>query len=201
MLRGLAFLVVISIFSNAFAQDDSSSKDIDPGSFEVEPPLLIQNQGEEPRPETAKTASPQIEVAHLEKKLERAKRSASDAGRLFRIGVLARVEVEQRNLRVVRLESDLANARLALAKANLAGLQSRTPPAGNSEQDLEAATAALAQAVETARAAKSKLDRAELDAAEANVRRQKKLLALGSGRKSDVARAEQKLVELKQSGQ
>ena len=40
---------------------------------------------------------------------------------------------------------------------------------------------------------------AELNAAELNLRRQQKLLALGSGRKSEVARAEQKLAELKAS--
>jgi len=40
-------------------------------------------------------------------------------------------------------------------------------------------------------------ERAELDAAQLNVERQRKLLALGSGRKSEVSRAEQKLAELK----
>ena len=39
--------------------------------------------------------------------------------------------------------------------------------------------------------------RAELEAAEANVRRQQKLLKLGIAEKSDVARAEEKLAELK----
>jgi len=42
-----------------------------------------------------------------------------------------------------------------------------------------------------------KREHAEIEAAETNLRRQRKLLALGSARKSDVVRAEQKLAELK----
>jgi hypothetical protein len=55
----------------------------------------------------------------------------------------------------------------------------------------------LALAIEAAHAATSKREQAEMDAAEANVHRQEKLLVLGSARKSDVERAIQKLAELK----
>jgi len=55
----------------------------------------------------------------------------------------------------------------------------------------------LALAIEAAHAATVKREQAELEAAEANVHRQEKLLALGSARKSDVERAAQKLAELK----
>jgi hypothetical protein len=199
MMRGLALLVAVAIAASAFAQDQSSKQD-DPGSFEIEPPLLIPNRGNEPLPKATKAPAPETDVAHLEKKLERARRSVEGAERLCRIGALARVEVEQRNLRVVRLECDLANAQLALAKADLTAQESQATTSENAKQDLQAAAAALARAIEAAHAAKAKLERARLDAAEGNLRRQKKLLALGSAHKSDVARAEQKLVELKQSG-
>ena len=55
----------------------------------------------------------------------------------------------------------------------------------------------LARAIEAAHAAITKRKQAEIDAAEANVHRQEKLLALGSARKSDVERALQKLAALK----
>jgi hypothetical protein len=200
MIRGLALLVAAAIVANASAQDDSS-KQIEPDSFEVEPPLLIPNRDEEAPSTAAKASAPDADIAHLEKKLERAKRNAAGTERLCRIGALAKVEVEQRNLRVVRLESHLANARLALAKSELAARESQSVTGENSGQDAGATAAALARAIEAAHAAKAKLARAELDAAEANLRRQKKLLALGSARKRDVARAEQKIVELKQNGQ
>jgi hypothetical protein len=200
MTHRLVLVVTAAIIAGASAQDKSSKQDDDPSSFEIEPPLLIPYRETEPLPEPTEAPEPDVAVARLEKKLGRAQRNAARTERLYRIGALARVEVEQLKLRVVHLESDLADARLARAKADLAAQQSQMADA-NSRQDLEAATIALARAIEAAHAAKEKLKQAELDAAEANVRRQKKLLALGSARKSDVARAEQKLVTLKQNDQ
>jgi hypothetical protein len=56
----------------------------------------------------------------------------------------------------------------------------------------------LATATSAAQSAEAKRDRAELDAALLNLSRQKKLLALGSGRKSEVSRAEEKVAALQQ---
>ncbi len=50
---------------------------------------------------------------------------------------------------------------------------------------------------DAAQAAAAAREKAEITAAEANLQRQRKLLELGIGRKSDVARAEQKLAEVK----
>jgi len=55
----------------------------------------------------------------------------------------------------------------------------------------------LALAIEAAHGASMKREQADIAAAEANVHRQEKLLALGSARKTDVERAVQKLAELK----
>jgi hypothetical protein len=55
----------------------------------------------------------------------------------------------------------------------------------------------VAQLTEAAQIAAQKRERADLDAAEANLRRQQKLLRLGSAQKSDVTRAQEKLAELK----
>jgi hypothetical protein len=168
-------------------------------SFEVEPPLLVPNRSNEPLPDAgsaAKSAS-NVDPDRLEKQLERAKRSAAGAERLYKIGVLARVEVEQRALRVVRLESDLENARLARAKEEIAQQEQKLVAGEISKADLAQTEAEFARAIEVAHAAAEKRERAEVEAAESNLRRQQKLLALGSGRKSEVNRAEQKLAELK----
>ena len=141
--------------------------------------------------------APDGDVARLEKQLERAKRSAAGAERLYKIGVLAKVEVEQRLLKVVRCESNLANAQLARAKEEVAAQESQVAAGESTKDELEAAKAALAQLTEAAQMAAAKRERAELEAAEANVRRQRKLLALGSADKSDVNRAQEKLAELK----
>jgi hypothetical protein len=94
------------------------------------------------------------------------------------------VEAEQRALKVVQLEAALAEARLAEARA-------ATPKVAESE---------IARLTEAVRLATERKHSAEIEAAARNLQRQKKLLALGSARKSDVSRAEEKLTELEQSG-
>ncbi len=96
-----------------------------------------------------------------------------------------------------RCESDFANARLAQAKEEVTAQESQVATAESTKNELEAAKVALAQLTEAAELASQKRERAELDFAEANLRRQEKLLRLGSARKSDVNRAQEKLAELK----
>ena len=168
-------------------------------SFEIEPPLLIPNRSNEPLPDAgaaAKSAS-NVDPDRLEKQLERANKSSAGAEHLYKIGVLAKVEVERRALRVVRLESELENARLARAKEEITQQEQKVAAGEISKADLSQTEAGLARAIEAAHAAAEKRKRAEIEAAEINVRRQQKLLALGSGRKSEVNRAEQKLADLK----
>jgi len=155
---------------------------------------LKQNLSDEPLPAGG---TPDAKVARLEKQLGRAKGNAAGAERLWKIGVLAKVEVEQRLLKVVRCESDLANARVARAKEEVAAQQAKLTVGESTKADLDAAKGTLAQLTEAAQIAAAKRERAELEAAEANVRRQQKLLKLGSGQKSDVIRAEERLAELK----
>src|SRR5881296_4553010 len=171
------------------ADQSAGNKSEEPDSFDVEPPILKQNLSDEPLPNS--------DSARLEKQLERTKQNAAGAERLYKIGVLAKVEVEQRLLKVVRCESDLANARVARAKEEVAAQQAKLTVGESTKADLDAAKGTLAQLTEAAQIAAAKRERAELEAAEANVRRQQKLLKLGSGQKSDVIRAEERLAELK----
>jgi multidrug resistance efflux pump len=186
-------LPVIAILTTiaALAADQLPSQSEEPDSFDIEPPLLKGNFQDESLPATTG------DIARLEKQLERAKRNAASAERLCKIGVLSKMEVEQRFLRIVQCESDLANARLAQATEQVAEQEPRIAPDENAQAELDAGKIALAQLTEAAQVAAQKRERAELDFAEANLRRQQKLLKLGSAQKSDVARAEQKLAELK----
>jgi len=119
MIRAVALpvtLLATAIITLA-ADPSAKNKSDEPDAFDIEPPILKQNLSGEP---LAAPGTPDAEVARLEKQLERAKRNADGAERLYKIGVLAKVEVEQRLLKVVRTESDLANARVAQAKKKLA---------------------------------------------------------------------------------
>lgn len=164
-------------------------------SFEVEPAILPQNLPNESSPSTSATPAPTLDLAKLEKDLERARKSAASAERLYKIGALAKVEAEARTLKVVRLQSDLENARLAQAKEEALS-QPEQKETGESV-DATRAEGDLAHAIQAAHAAAAKREQAELEAAEMNLFRQQKLLALGSGSKANVRRAEQKLTELK----
>jgi len=190
----LPVTVIATAMATLAADPLAQNQSQEPDSFDIEPPVLKQNLTDQTLPTTE---APDGDVAQLEKQLDRAKKNASGAERLYKIGVLAKVEVEQRALKVARIESDFANAQLVRAKNDLAAQESQLAAGEGTKDELEAAKAAVAQLTEAAQIALAKRERAELDAAEANLRRQQKLLRLGSAQKSDVARAEQKLAELK----
>ena len=190
----LPVTVIATAMATLAADPLPQNQSQEPDSFDIEPPVLKQNLTDQP---LSTTEAPDGDVARLEKQLDRAKKNASGAERLYKIGVLAKVEVEQRALKVVRLESDLANAQLARAKSELAAQESQLAAGESTKHELEAAKATLTQLTEAAQIAAAKRGRAELDAAEANLRRQEKLLRLGSAHKSDVNRAQEKLAELK----
>jgi len=94
-------------------------------SFDIEPPLLIPNRSIESSPVAASSPTPAPDVETLEKQFERAKKNEKSAERLCKIGVLSQVEVEQRALKIIRLECALANARLARANEEFIAQQSR----------------------------------------------------------------------------
>ena len=190
----LPVTVIATAMATLAADPSAQNQSQEPDSFDIEPPVLKQNLTDQP---LSTTEAPDGDVAQLEKQLDRAKKNASGAERLYKIGVLAKVEVEQRALKVARLESDFANAQLVRAKNDLAAQESQLAAGEGTKDELEAAKAAVAQLTEAAQIAAQKREGAELDAAEANLRRQQKLLRLGSAQKSDVSRAEQKLAELK----
>jgi hypothetical protein len=186
-------IVVVATALPMLAADELPPTESDQ-SFEIEPPLLIQTSPAERQ--QAATAS-QADPIQLEKDLKLAKRNAALAKRLCEIGALSRLEAEQRVLKVVRLESDLANVQVARAKEELLAQQTGFAAGAISRDEVEVAKAALAQSTAAAEVAAAKRQQAELAAAEINLNRQKKLLALGSSRKSDVSRAERRLAEIK----
>ena len=125
---------VATLAADPLAQNQSQ----EPDSFDIEPPVLKQNLTDQSLPTTE---APDGDVARLEKQLDRAKKNASGAARLYKIGVLAKVEVEQRALKVARIESDFANAQLARAKNDLAAQESQLATGEGTKDELEAAKA------------------------------------------------------------
>jgi hypothetical protein len=192
MLRGLALLFAVWA-TTLFAQQSTT----EPDSFDIEPPLLIPNRGDEPLPDAKAAPGRDVDLAKLEKELERARRNTAGLDRLLKIGALSKLEVEQRRLRVVHLEFEFANARLVAAKEKMLEKDKQLNAGQVAKTDITPAENSLALAIQAAHAASTKREQADIDAAEANLHRQEKLLALGSARKKDVDRALQKLADLK----
>ena len=190
-----AILLLVMVFTSAmiaFAANQTTDSE-EPGEFDVEPPILKQNLSDE----LAEAGTPDGDVVRCEKKLERAKKNATGAERLWKIGVLAKVEVEQRALKAIKCEAELASARVAQANTIVAEQESRVASGEATKQELEVAKTALAESIEAERKAIAKRESAAVEFAEANLRRQQRLLRLGSAHKSDVTNAEEKLAELK----
>jgi hypothetical protein len=192
MLRGAALLLGVWA-TTLFAQQST----IEPDSFDIEPPLLIPNRDDGKNANPTTSSAHDVDLAKLERELERAKRNTTGLDRLLKIGALSKVEVEQRRLRIVHLEFDLASARLVAAKEKMLEKDTELSNGRVAKSEITPAENGLALAISAAHAASTKREQADIDAAEANVQRQEKLLALGSARKRDVERALQKLADLK----
>lgn len=194
LTKSVVALALTSSFltSSIFAQESPSPRE----SFDVEPPLLVQPGEPDPDQPAMGLQEPPVSVEGLKKQLERARESAASAERLVKTGVLAKVEAERRALRAVRLEAELTNAQLTVAKEQVAAQKKRLEAGEIGKGDFDASVVALAGASAAAQTGDAKYRQAQLDAAALNLRRQKQLLAAGSARKSDVARAEDKLAAL-----
>src|SRR5437764_303062 len=114
MLRGIAPLIGLAA-TILFAQEPG--KDID--SIDIEPPLLIPDRDADRIEKAAPPVARDVDLAKLEKEFERAKTNLAGLDRLLKIGALSKLEVEQRRLRVVHLEFQLANAHLIAAKEKM----------------------------------------------------------------------------------
>jgi hypothetical protein len=196
MMRLFAFTLSLFLTASLLAEEELPQDPTEP--LDIEPPLLIQEiPSRDPMQSTSGVAQ-EPDPDRIQLALEKAKKSAGSGERLFRSGVIAKVEAENRVLKVVRLETDLANARLEVAKQNIAAQQARFDAAEIPAAELDVAKSALAAATTEAASATAHREKAELEAALLNLNRQKKLLAMGSGRKSEVSRAEEKVAALQQ---
>jgi predicted DNA-binding protein (UPF0251 family) len=145
----------------------------------------------------AAAAASEADVMRLKDRVEQAKKTAAWRGRLFREGVFSKVQVEQSELSVVRLTKDLENARRDVAKEFAEGQAKRFAAGEISQEESEKAAAALAAAEAAAKDASERWDKAQFDAAQINLQRQRQLYAVGATTKNQVRRAEERVMTMK----
>ena len=193
MKRWLACLLCAMALADVTAQPEVALPEEDTSlPLPIEPPMLIPMRAPDGSIpdliDDANKAPANADIGKLEKDLTRAEKRAASADRFYKAGIIAKVDAEQRKLKVVQLTAALAEARLQAAKAEAE--ETKQPEAETVVADAEAA----------ARQATEERHKAEIEQAFRDIQRQQKLLALGSGRKADLHRAEQKLAKL-QSGE
>jgi hypothetical protein len=192
MRRHLNIIAAFALFASAEAADDLPLKAPGPAT-ELDLSLLPKFAGV---PDL-----PAVSVVRIEAALERAKKSAASGERMFRAGIIAKVDAEKRALKVVQLTADLAAARSEAARLELDARREEFGAGKASQQQFDAAQASADAADEAAAAAAATRARAELADAEINLGRQRRLLAAGAGSKALVARAQSKLAALKNKTQ
>src|SRR5688500_6483328 len=161
MMRWLALLASVLFATALFAQEPDLPKDPEP--MDIEPPLLIQ---ETPNRNIVANRPPvpgqkELDPDRIALALEKAKKNAASGERLYKGGIIAKIDAENRALKVVRLEADLASARLELAKQNMEVQQVRLEAGEISAEELENAKSLLAGATNEAETAAARKNKAE----------------------------------------
>jgi len=173
------------------AQDDLPRKA--PGdTVDFEPKLMLDGPQAAPVAEASPVATEE-RVKELEGDLVRAEGRAADAEQLYKEGILAKVEEEDRMLRVVKAEKELDDAKLAAAADRAAAVKKSFDAHQTGKSDLDAANAALKNAQDAAATAAAAWEQGQIDAAALDLKRKRKLYEEGVGSKREVEIAEDHL--------
>ncbi len=201
-MKGLVAALLAAFFAaTMFALEEELPTPDEGLPPEIEPPLLIQNRAADGSLPGGNPNAEELDVAKIAKDLARAEKNAGAGERLYKAGIISQVEAEERALKLVRLQAKLAEARVQQAKNRLEDLKTQQAARVVPLNDVDAAEALVTETAEAAERAVEGRRRAETEAAARNVQRQRKLLALGSGRKADLSKAQRTLTELQQPAQ
>jgi hypothetical protein len=163
-------------------------------SLDFEPKLML--DGPRAASIASPTPSPEDRVQHYETVLLQAEGRAADSEQLFKEGILAKVEVEARILRIIQAHKELADAKLAVAEAHADAVKKAFDAHESSQSDLDAANAALKTARQAAAADSAEWDKAQYDAATLDLQRKRKLFSEGVGSEREVQIAEDRVALL-----
>jgi hypothetical protein len=163
-------------------------------SLDFEPKLML--DGPKAGVAASPTPSPADRVRKCQAALLEAEQRAADSEQLFKEGILAKVEVEARFLRIIQARKELAEANLAVAAAHADAVKSSFDAHESSQADLDAANAALKTARQDAATYSADWDRAELAAATVDLQRKRKLYSEGVGSEREVQMAEDRVALL-----
>ena len=192
MKRGAVILLLVSVLE---AQDLPQRDPNRP--LEFEPDLQLYNVKPEPNAPGAEAWAIPADVAKAKASAERAQRKADRWQKLQKTGVLSKVEVEQAIGAANRASVRYQQARIAQLTADLEALRERATRGEASADLVQSAESALQTAKQLAEDAEATARRTELEFAQNNLERQRKLAAAGLGTKRQVEQAASKLEQIK----
>lgn len=140
---------------------------------------------------------PEVDVEKARTTFERAQKKEQRWQKLAKSGVLSRAEAETSVLATARARARYERARVNAQQRALEEMKSRVAGGQLSVDVVTSAESALKTAETMAADAEANLRRTELLLAETNVERQRRLLTLGAGSKTQLKRAESALLQLK----
>lgn len=199
----LAILAATSV--RLCAADSDLPKPQPPGTATGNAALFHNDGGDALFPETKLSDADFLQAAeapNLDKATadyERAQAREARWQRLWKAGVLAKVEAERAILQTARCRARMEKTRVAAQAAALEDLRTRATAGTASADSVSAAESALQSAQSMSAEADAALRRTELLLAEANVDRQRRLIAAGIGSKTQLQRAESSVAELKRA--
>src|SRR5438874_12702257 len=137
----VAYFAIVSLSLNSFLAQEVPKSDDE--SFDIEPPLLVKPWEPQSAPDDSGEGAVPLDAAKLAQRLEGAKKSVDATAQLVKSEVLSKVEAEQRALRVVRLEEELAKAQMISAQQQLTSLKARFLAGQVSRPEVDAGTSAV----------------------------------------------------------
>ena len=168
-------------------------------TLDFEPKLMLDGPHGPPaqsKPAALTEEQLEVQVRQLEAVLTRAEQSAVEGEQLYKDGILAKVEAEDRVMRVVKVRKELADAKLVTTAGQVETVEKAFAARTGSQADLDAANTALKAAQAAATAAEAEWTKAQIDAAALDLKRKRKLYAEGVGSRKAVEMAEDRLALL-----
>jgi multidrug resistance efflux pump len=192
-MKAAALFVVLA--SLALAEDDLPQRK-DQGPLEFEPELQLYNVKPEPGGPTEAWAIP-ADVKKAKADADRAQRKAQRWQQLQKSGVLSKVEAERAVVQANRAVHNFQQARVNELRKQVETLRARVSQGGGGADLLVTAEATLKTSEALAAEAEASSRRIDLQFAQNQLERQRRLAAAGLAPKSEVQKAEAALEQVK----
>lgn len=189
------WMFVFALWAAPVFAQDALPRHANGEAMDFEPKLMLDGPQAGPA-EATLGLPPDEQLKQAQADLDRARHRAAEGEELYKEGILAKIEEEGRQMRVVRAQKALADAQLAVAAANAGTAHKALAAKQGTQQQVDDADAALKGAQSAATAAAQDWEKAQLDAAKLDLERKRTLYREGASSRREVEMAQDKVMLL-----